>query len=85
MDLYVDLRELCPVTRLLTISVLDIPFNGGPRICIGQQFALTEIGYTTVRILQKFSRLENTSSVVPKLKADIVLQPSDGVDVIFHE
>lgn len=36
-----------------------IPFNGGPRICIGQQFALTEAGYTTVRILQEFEAIEN--------------------------
>ncbi len=36
-----------------------IPFNGGPRICVGQQFALTEMGYTVVRILQKFSRVES--------------------------
>jgi cytochrome P450 len=35
-----------------------IPFNGGPRICIGQQFALTEAGYTTVRILQEFQGIE---------------------------
>jgi cytochrome P450 len=36
-----------------------IPFNGGPRICIGQQFALTEAGYTTVRIMQHFETIEN--------------------------
>ncbi|KAI9727266.1 MAG: hypothetical protein M1828_006885 [Chrysothrix sp. TS-e1954] len=36
-----------------------LPFNGGPRICVGQQFALTEMGYTVVRLLQRFSRLES--------------------------
>ncbi|KAJ5205297.1 Cytochrome P450 [Penicillium cf. griseofulvum] len=36
-----------------------LPFNGGPRICIGQQFALTEAGYTIVRIMQQFGAIEN--------------------------
>ncbi|CAD6443886.1 8d5297c9-8388-451d-a4a1-d950d110eaa0 [Sclerotinia trifoliorum] len=36
-----------------------IPFSGGPRICIGQQFALTEASYTTIRLLQTFSRIES--------------------------
>ncbi|KAI4234438.1 MAG: hypothetical protein L6R40_006757 [Gallowayella cf. fulva] len=35
-----------------------LPFNGGPRICIGQQFALTEASYITVRLLQEFDRIE---------------------------
>lgn len=39
-----------------------LPFNGGPRICLGQQFALTEIAYTTVRILQEFQRVEASDS-----------------------
>ena len=43
-----------------------LPFNGGPRICLGQQFALTEAGYVIVRLLQRFERIENvdTESVV---------------------
>ncbi|KAJ5090478.1 hypothetical protein N7532_009162 [Penicillium argentinense] len=36
-----------------------IPFNGGPRICLGQQFALTEAGYVVVRMLQRFDGVEN--------------------------
>ncbi|CUS07417.1 unnamed protein product [Tuber aestivum] len=35
-----------------------LPFNGGPRICLGQQYALTEASYTVTRILQKYARIE---------------------------
>ncbi|KAK6606379.1 cytochrome P450 52A5 [Botrytis cinerea] len=66
-----------------------IPFNGGPRICIGQQFALTEMGYTIVRLLQNFDGLEGFMHEIdggnPHLKADIVLQPGQGVHVGFLE
>lgn len=63
-----------------------IPFNGGPRICIGQQFALTEMGYTVVRILQRFERIDRYWKEGEQiLKAEIVLQPGAGVRVGFWE
>lgn len=34
-----------------------LPFNGGPRICIGQQFALTEASYVLVRLLQRYDQI----------------------------
>ena len=39
-----------------------LPFNGGPRICIGQQFALTEASYTTIRLMQEFTSIESRDS-----------------------
>ncbi|KAF2425269.1 cytochrome P450 [Tothia fuscella] len=36
-----------------------LPFNGGPRICLGQQYALTEAGYVTVRLCQEFKELQS--------------------------
>lgn len=64
-----------------------VPFNGGPRICIGQQFALTEMGYVLTRLFQRFERVESYMGRVdrgnPTLKAEIVLQPGDGVNVAF--
>ncbi|KAI1872792.1 uncharacterized protein JN550_003666 [Neoarthrinium moseri] len=64
-----------------------IPFNGGPRICIGQQFALTEMGYVLTRLFQRFERVESFMHDVdggdPLLKAEIVLQPGNGVKVAF--
>ena len=32
-------------------------FNGGARICLGQQLALTEAAYTVVRLMQEFSSI----------------------------
>jgi cytochrome P450 len=36
-----------------------LPFNGGPRICLGQQYALTEASFVSVRLLQEFSKMES--------------------------
>ncbi|KAL8972419.1 MAG: hypothetical protein Q9197_002787 [Variospora fuerteventurae] len=36
-----------------------LPFNGGPRICIGQQLALTQTSYTTIRLVQEFTGIES--------------------------
>jgi cytochrome P450 len=66
-----------------------IPFNGGPRICIGQQFALTEMGYVLTRLFQRYERVDSLMGPIdggnPTLKAEIVLSPGDGVKVAFWE
>ncbi|KAI5776675.1 cytochrome P450 [Geopyxis carbonaria] len=61
-----------------------VPFNGGPRICIGQQFALTEMGYTIVRMLQKFDRIESRATGVQKERCEITITPSEGVKVALR-
>lgn len=62
-----------------------VPFNGGPRICIGQQFALTEMGYTLVRLFQRFETVENRmGGRLAGMHSDIVLQPSKTVQVLFR-
>ena len=44
---------------LILTPIRYLPFNGGPRICLGQQFALTEASYTTVRLCQAFKAIES--------------------------
>ncbi|TCD70445.1 hypothetical protein EIP91_003526 [Steccherinum ochraceum] len=42
-----------------------MPFNGGPRICLGQQFAYNEISYFLVRLLQNFESMELDAAAQP--------------------
>ncbi|KID69350.1 cytochrome P450 52A11, partial [Metarhizium hybridum] len=35
-----------------------LPFNGGPRLCLGQEFALLEVAYTVARLVQVFPKFE---------------------------
>ncbi|KAL2269467.1 hypothetical protein VTJ83DRAFT_1651 [Remersonia thermophila] len=39
-----------------------IPFSGGPRICLGQQFALMQIAYTIFRLFREFQRIDARDS-----------------------
>lgn len=63
-----------------------IPFNGGPRICIGQQFALTEAGYVLVRLLQRFDRIEDVYPERPmRGECSLTTYPADSVTVRLRE
>ena len=63
-----------------------VPFNGGPRICVGQQFALTEMAYVLVRIVQRYERLETRDEYDAQFhKVEIVGTPGRGVKVAMFE
>ncbi|KAH0275474.1 cytochrome P450 alkane hydroxylase-like protein, partial [Aureobasidium melanogenum] len=63
------------------------PFGGGPRICIGQQFGITEVYYVTVRLMQHFRRIENRDSrPFREDLAGVILCPDGGVQVgLYHQ
>ena len=42
-----------------------LPFNAGPLICLGQQFAYNEISFFLVRLLQNFSDVQLDFSAQP--------------------
>ncbi|KAI0637985.1 cytochrome P450 monooxygenase pc-3 [Trametes polyzona] len=42
-----------------------LPFNGGPRICLGQQFAYNEMSFFMIRLLQNFSSFSLDLSAQP--------------------
>ncbi|KAH7350949.1 n-alkane-inducible cytochrome P450 [Rhexocercosporidium sp. MPI-PUGE-AT-0058] len=61
-----------------------IPFHAGPRICPGQDFALTETLYTIVRLVQRFDGLQyaGTEELLPlgeeQQNLGLVLVSADG-------
>lgn len=61
-----------------------LPFNGGPRSCVGQQFSFVMVSYIICRILQQFEFLEPRDlSKRPKLKLAATLLMEDFLDIRF--
>ena len=66
------------------------PFNGGPRACLGQDFAIMEISYTLVRLLQSFPTIslpageKNEAPGSERQRLTLVLSSADGckVDIV---
>ena len=73
--------------QLANIGWAFFPFSGGPRQCLGEDFALMEVSYTIVRLLQAFPviTLPEGEQVEPvgteKQRLTLVLSSADGCRV----
>jgi len=52
-------------SKLATTPFMYFPFHGGPRSCIGQNFAMTEVRYFIIRFLQTFRKFELAPDAQP--------------------
>jgi cytochrome P450 len=58
-----------------------LPFNGGPRICVGQRYALTEAGYVVVRMAQEFRELTSQDAGLWEESLTLTLSSRNGTKV----
>ncbi|KAF2107003.1 cytochrome P450 [Lophiotrema nucula] len=57
------------------------PFGIGQRICLGQKYALNEVGYLMIRILQEFKKIESRQPLPWTETSGLVLSSLHGTKV----
>lgn len=60
------------------------PFSAGPRLCLGYQFALTEMKMIVVRLMQRF-RLNVIPNSRIEANYNLILQPKYGIPMVVSE
>ena len=61
-------------------SVDDYPFGGGPRLCIGNGFAMVEAAIIIATVAQRYS-LRNVSDQPVAVEPGVTLRPKHGLPV----
>ncbi|KAK4101894.1 cytochrome P450 [Parathielavia hyrcaniae] len=80
-------RERWETGELDKIGWAYFPFIGGPRQCLGEDFVLMEVSYTTVRLLQQYRTIElpegepNEPVGTERQKLTLVFSSADGCRV----
>jgi len=60
-----------------------LPFGGGPRLCVGQQFALTELQLVLIQTLRRY-HVEPVGPAVPAMRPLITLRPGGALPLRFR-
>ncbi|KAK0629352.1 cytochrome P450 [Bombardia bombarda] len=61
------------------------PFSGGPQICVGQGYSMTQVSFVIARIAMRYDKIEPAEgSNNEKRSWMTVLTPGDGVRVRLH-
>ena len=53
------------IAKFVSNPAMFLPFNAGPRICLGQNYAYNQMSYFVVRLLQRFDRFTLTPEFQP--------------------
>ena len=60
-----------------------VPFGLGPRVCLGQHFAVLEMTLIAAMLLQRY-RIEATTTPMPEPRLNVTLRPSTPVLLRLH-